>query len=61
MIETLMEEIKAVVSEKLQFGNWDESTVIAFFGNSGQSTTQRKVENEFFPIKSSSKTATFWI
>ena len=34
-IETLMEEIKAVASEKSEFENRDKSKLIAFSGNSG--------------------------
>ena len=36
-IENLMEEIQAVISEKSEFENRDESKLLAFFSNSGQS------------------------
>ena len=38
-IENLMEEIKAVVSEQVEFENRGESKVMAFFGKTGRQGT----------------------
>ena len=41
-----MEEIKAVVCEKFEFGSRDECKLQGFFGNSGESATRNMDQNE---------------
>ena len=46
-----MEEIKAVVSEKLECENPDKSKLIAVFGKSGRSETEHMDGNEWFSVQ----------
>ena len=47
-IKTLMKDIKAVISESLQFESRDKSNLIAVAGKFGLSVTWQMNENEWF-------------
>ena len=46
----LIEDVKAVVCEKLEFEKRDNSILIVFFENSGKAGTRRMDQNEKFSI-----------